>query len=205
MKNVCKLFTILLFTGVITFGSTFNSLCQQRCGDCHTSMAEKSFKLPDSPPADLLLGLTTPCFDYGGVLEEWYYVEELFVTTEHHLVKLEEDRYHVEPFYEELVASRDYLREVVKEPVVSLADFKQKTGKLRFDVGKIYRDVKARRIEQRSRNVLGAIILGTIFMLFLIVTGWRVISGQGVVHPAKTKLGYDELKQQEAKEKEAVE
>ncbi len=205
MKNIHRLLTIFLFTGIITFGSTFDSLSQQSCSGCHPSMAEESFKLPDSPPADLLLGLTTPCFDYGGLLEEWYYVEELFVTTEHHLVELEEARYHVEPFYEQLLASREYLREVVKEPVISLVDFKQKTGKLRFDVGKIYRDVKTKRIEQRSRNVLGAIILGTIFILFLIVTGWRVISGSGVVHPTKTKLGYDELKQLEAKEKEAAE
>ena len=205
MKYVRKLFTIFLLTGIITFGSTFDSLSQQKCGDCHFSMRKKSFKLPDLPPADLLLGLTTPCFDYGGILEEWYYVEELFVTTEHNLVELKENRYHVEPFYEQLLASRDYLREVVKEPVISLADFKQKTGKLRFDVGKIYRDVKTKRIEQRSRNVLGFIILGTIFILFLIVTGWRVASGSGVIHPSKTKLGYDELKQMEAKEKEAVE
>jgi len=157
-------------------------------------MAEEPMRLPDSPPADLLLGLTNPCFQYGRVLEEWYYVEELFVTTEHHLVELKDARYYVKPLYEQLAAFRDLYRETIKEPVVSLADFKQKTGKLRLDVGKIYRDVKSKRIEQRNRTVFGVIVLGTIFILFLIVTGWRIASGSGVVHPPKTKLGYDELK-----------
>ena len=151
-------------------------------------------RLPDSPPADLLLGLTNPCFQYGRVLEEWYYVEELFVTTEHHLVELKDARCYVKPLYEQIAAFRDLYRETIKEPVVSLADFKQKTGKLRLDVGKIYRESKIRRIEQRNRTVFGFIVLGTIFILFLIVTGWRIASGSGVVHPAKTKLGYDELK-----------
>jgi hypothetical protein len=167
-------------------------------------MVENPVKLPDSPPADILLALSSPCFDYGKVLEEWYSVEELLVTTERHLVALEEDRYHVENFFEELVASREYLNESVKQPLVSLTDFRLKTGKLRFDLGKIYREAKARRIEQRDRDVFGFMIIGTLFLVFLIVSGWRVASGPGIVNPTKTKIGYDELKALEAQGKEAI-
>lgn len=205
MKKLYKLFTLFLLVSTAVLGLVSDCLSQSTCSGCHPSMAEKPVMLPDSPPADLLLGLTTPCFQYGRVLEEWYYVEELFVTTEHHLVELEDARYYVKPLYEQLAASRELYRETIKESVVSLADFKQKTGKLRFDVGKIYRDAKTKRIEQRNRTVFGVIVLGTIFILFLLITGWRVTSGSGVVHPVKTKLGYDELKRLEAKEKETSE
>ncbi|MCP4724049.1 MAG: hypothetical protein GY863_03385 [bacterium] len=203
MRKGYKAFIILAVTAVLfTFGNP--AFCQENCSSCHASMVDNPIKLPDSPPADLLLALSTPCFDYGKVLEEWYSVEELFVTTERHLTALEHDRFHIENFFEELVASREYLNEAVKQPLVSLTDFRQKTGKLRFDIGKVYREAKIRRIEQRDRDVFGYVILGTLFLLFLIVSGWRVASGSGEVNPVKTKLGYDELKQLEAQGKEAI-
>ncbi|MFC1556875.1 hypothetical protein ACFL5L_02695, partial [candidate division KSB1 bacterium] len=176
-----------------------------QCSSCHASMAHEPLILAESPPADLILAQTTPCFQYGRVLEEWYYVEELFVTIEHHLTELEEDRYHVEPFIEELTGSRDFYREVKNKPVVSLANFVLDMGKLRFDVGKVYRPVKERRIDQKNRDMLGVFILGTIVLLFFVVTGWRIASGNGIVNPTLTKLGYEALKEKEAKEKEISE
>jgi len=205
MKNAYKLIALFACVNALILCFASAGMSQQTCSGCHPSMAEQPVRLPDSPPADVLLGLSDPCFQYGNVLGEWYYVEELFVTTERHLAELEEARYHVEPLYRQLVASRELYRETVKEPLVSLADFRLKTGKLRYDVGKIYREAKTKRIEQRNRTVFGVIILGTFFMLFLIVTGWRLASGTGVVNPTRTKLGYDALKQAEAKEKEAAE
>ncbi|MFC1734337.1 hypothetical protein ACFL6I_28875, partial [candidate division KSB1 bacterium] len=127
------------------------------------------------------------------------------ISKEHHLTELEEDRYHVEPFIEELTGSRDFYREVKNKPVVSLANFVLDMGKLRFDVGKVYRPVKERRIDQKNRDMLGVFILGTIVLLFFVVTGWRIASGNGIVNPTLTKLGYEALKEKEAKEKEISE
>ncbi len=203
MRKTYKTIMILVVTAaLLSCGSS--AFCQENCSSCHASMADTPMMLPDSPPADLLLALSTPCFDYGKVLEEWYSVEELLVTTEKHLIALEHDRFHLHHYFDELVSSREYLNESLKQPLVSLADFRMKTGKLRFDIGKVYREAKIRRIEQRDRDVFGFVVIGTLFILFLIVTGWRVTSGPGVVNPAKTKLGYDELKQLEAQGKEAV-
>ena len=203
MKMDRMLVSILLLLGLMFWYFPEGVSASQSCSGCHPSM--KPYTLPDSPPADLLLALTTPCFQYGRLLQEWYYVEELFVTTEHHIEILEGERYHVEPLRSQLVASREFYNESIKEPVTSLAGFQQITGKLRFDVGKVYRDAKAKRIEYKSRSVFGFILIGTIFILFLIITGWRVAAGSGEVHPTKTKLGYDDLKEREAKEKEIAE
>lgn len=198
-----KIYDIILLVCVTIFAAHGASADEPRCSACHASMMDEPMMLPDSPPADILRGFTSPCFHYASVLEEWYSVEELFATIEHHLFILEEDRYHVEPLYEQMVDSRNFYREMLNAPVISLADFKIKTGKLRFDLGKIYRTVKEKRVEQRSRDLFGIIVLGTLFLMFIFVTGWRIAAGKGVVHPRETTLGYDTLQEQaEAKEKE---
>ncbi len=202
ISYIFAFFTAMLLVMSITSGEC---AAEPQCSGCHISMAANPIKLPDSPPANLISALQMPCKQYSRVLEEWYYVEELFVTTEHHLEVLEHDRFHLESLKEQLVSSRDLLRATIKQPVVSLADFQQKTGKLRFDVGRIYRDAKAKTIEQRDRDVFGIVLICTLLMLFIIVTGWRVSSGSGIVHPTKTKLGYDDYMEQLANEKEAAE
>ncbi|MFC1477582.1 hypothetical protein ACFL6L_03840 [candidate division KSB1 bacterium] len=205
MRKAYMYTTIFLILFTLMTVSIPVSAQAPKCGGCHADMVKNPIALPEAPPADLLLALNTPCFNWGKVLEEWYYVEELFVTIEHHLIELHDARFHVEPWYEELEASRDYFRTVQQEPIVSLADFRTKTGKLRYDVGKVYRTVKEKRIEQQNRTVFGIILLIILFTLILVVTGWRIASGTGVVYKPKTKLGFDDLKEQEAKEKEEAE
>ncbi len=204
-RYIYHLFTVFVLIVFASLSAVPVFASEPTCSSCHASMANEPMKLHGSPPADLLLALNTPCYNYGRVMEEWYYVEELFVTIEKHLVELEEARFHVEPMYEELVASRDYYREIKQQPIVSLAEFVQKSGKLRFDLGKVYRVAKEKRIDQHNRTVFGVMVIFTLFILFLIISGWRVASGSGVIIPTKTKLGYDDLKEQEAKEKETTE
>lgn len=194
-KNIFHLYAVLLLTAILMLGVN-TAFAGPQCSGCHPSMADNPMKLPKAAPADLLLALQTPCFNYARVLEEYYYIEELFVTIEHHLVDLEHDRYHMEPQFIELETSRDLYREVKKMPITSLEAFVQQTGKLRFDVGKVYRVAKEKRIDQHNRNVFGIMILGFFFVLFLIVSGWRVASGRGVVHKPRTTLGYDDLMEQ---------
>jgi len=212
-RYILRVFSLLVLAAVVLSGATTSFAAGPKCSGCHPSMAKEPMQLPETPPADLLLAMTTPCFNYAKVLEDYYYVEELFVTIEHHLADLEEDRYHVEPLYENLVSSRDYYREVKKQPVISLDEFILKTGKLRFELGKVYRLAKEKRIDQMNRNIFGVFVLATLFILYLIIAGWRTASGSGVVHPPKTKLGFDDLQEQgleavldqEAKEKETTE
>ncbi len=194
-SSVLALAVILLLISTSVFAS------DPQCSGCHASMADTPKMLPETPPADLIEALMTPCYNYGRVLEEYYSVDELFVTIEHHIEALEADRYHVHPLLEELEPSRNYFRVIKNEPLVSLTDFRMKSGKLRFDLGKTYRIVKEHRIDQRSRDVLGFFMLGTIFLLILVVTGWRVSSGSGLVHSRKTNLGYDDVMEQGGIEK----
>ncbi|MFC1554725.1 hypothetical protein ACFL7D_08840 [candidate division KSB1 bacterium] len=205
MKNLFRIFTLFILSGIISTCFFSYGICGQNCSGCHPAFSDEPFYLPDTPPGDLISGQSTPCFDLSKIYEEWYYVEELFVTIEQHLVNLEEDRYHVVEIFDELKGSRDLYRETIKEPVVSLDNFILKSGKLRFDVGKVYREVKTHKIEQRDRDIFGIVVLSTLFVLFIIITGWRVASGNGEVNPRRTTLGYDELMEQEAKEKEAAE
>jgi hypothetical protein len=202
MKKGSGIITIAVFCGALIAGLLPDSLAAQSCSSCHAAMAETPVTLPDNPPADVLAALSTPCAQYGRILEEWYYIEELFVTTEHHLLALHEDRYHVEPLAQQLVDSRALYRAAMQKPIRSLAEFQQITGKLRFDVGKVYREAKAHRQEQGGRFVFGIILIGTLGILFLMVTGWRVASGSGIVHPTETTLGYDALQQQAAEQPE---
>ncbi len=198
-KSVLFTIVCLLCVPLLTV-PVFGQVYQQSCSSCHASMAEKPFQLKGTAPADLMNALSTPCYDYGKVLEEWYYVQELFVASEALVHYLEGKRLHATAQLKSLRTARDKYRILISKPVTSLASFKAETGALRYEVGKVYRELKASRIGMNAKNVYGVLVLATFVLLFLIVTGWDKSSGHGVVNPSREH----EDQNTEPEQKEAV-
>lgn len=179
ISKFCTLFIVVL----LTMGFFSPEAYSANCSDCHPAMLEEPFYLTFEPVVDVMSVFYSPCGDYNKVLEEWYYTESFFTTMESHFDYLHAKRVELEDFRHNLQKVRDLYRDFTVQPVTSLADFKRRAGGLRYEMGKTYSEVRHASLGISDRNVFGIIILFTLFLLIMFITGWKIAAGPAEVHP----------------------
>jgi hypothetical protein len=185
MKNIFG-GTILILSMVFLFA--FNSAYAGKCSDCHPSILKEPFRVKPLPVIDPMSIFYSPCNDYNKVMEEYYNTRSFFTTIEINYEYLEAKRVEVADFRRNMSQIRAAFREFEASPVISSADFKRRAGGLRYEMGKTYSEIRLFKIDLAGRNVFGVIVVGTLFIMLMLIIGWRIASGPAEVHPPHPEI-----------------